>query len=399
MSQPPKSKQYKSKSFERKTAPKSAPKSDRPPPKLSGRPSLHVDLGALKANFEALTELVKKPGKPVTIAACVKADAYGLGMGPVAKALYGLGCRSFFVAHAAEGRLLREIIGTQSSIFVFNGPSEAEMPIFFGSKLKPVINSLYQAQLWAGAIDKHEYQPRTAIHIDTGINRLGFSLEELGQLTADAALVKALDIELVMSHLACADTPEHEMNARQLATFKKAASGLPPVTLSLANSAGIYLGKDFHFNMVRPGAALYGLNVTTKPQKHGPIASVGAPIIQIGEIKKGETAGYRASFKARRDTKTITVAAGYADGIPVAGSNISFATLRGQKLKIIGRVSMDVTILDATDYEGDIAIGDRVSFLGYHTDDQAERMGLLDYEMLTRLGSRFRREYHKGRDR
>ena len=370
---------------------------DRPPPKLSSKPSLHIDMGALKANYEAMTQLVIKPGKPVTVGACVKADAYGLGMGAVAKALYGLGCRSFFVAHAQEGRLLREIIGKQPSIYVFNGPSESEIPIFFGAKLKPVINSLYQANLWAQETSRHEFQPRTAIHIDTGMNRLGFSSDELEKLTADKALVKALDIELVMSHLACADTPEHPMNAQQLSAFKRAAAGLPPVALSLANSAGIYLGKEYHFNMVRPGAALYGLNVTTQPEKHTPVVSVGAPVLQIGHIKKDDTAGYRASFKAKRETRTITVAAGYADGIPVAGSNISFAVLRGQKLKIIGRVSMDMTILDATDFEGPLNIGDRVSFMGYHLDAQAERMGLLNYEMLTSLGQRFRREYHKGR--
>lgn len=384
-------------------APRADTKPARPdaplPPKKSGQARLHVNLRQVAANYNALTAKCARPGKPVTIAACVKADAYGLGLGPVAKALYGAGCRAFFVAHASEGRLLREIIGDMASIYVFNGPTEAELPIFFTSKLKPVINTLQQARLWIRNVPKHEFQPRTAIHIDTGMNRLGFDGGEFDRLWGDKDMVKALDIEIVMSHLACADTPDHAMNAKQLADFKSKAAKLPPVSLSLANSAGIYLGKDYHFNMVRPGAALYGLNITTLPEDHKPVASVSAPVLQKGFIKKGDMAGYRASFTARRDTHTITVGAGYADGIPVAGSNIGVADVNGQKLKIIGRVSMDLTILDATDYKGEIKIGDRAVFWGEDLTGQAERMGLLDYEILTRLGSRLRRDYHKGSPR
>ncbi len=369
------------------------------PPKRSGQAWLHVNISQIIANYNALNEMCSRPGKPVNIAACVKADAYGLGLGPVAKALYGAGCRTFFVAHASEGRLLREIVGQMPSIFVFNGPSEAEIPIFFTSKLKPVLNTLSQARMWARAVPKHEYQPRTAIHIDTGMNRLGFEGRDFDRLWGDKDLVKSLDIEVVMSHLACADTPDHRMNPKQLATFKSAAAQLPPVALSLANSAGIYLGKDYHFNMVRPGAALYGLNITTLPELHKPVVTVTAPVVQKGFIEKGDSAGYRASFTAKRDTRTITVGIGYADGIPVAASNIGHAKLNGQSLKIIGRVSMDLTILDATDYKGDIAIGDRVMFWGDDLTAQSERLGLLDYELLTRLGSRLRRDYHKGKMR
>jgi len=379
---------------------KTAERSDAPlPPKKSGQARLHVNLRQVAANYNALSEKCARPGKPVTVAACVKADAYGLGLGPVAKALYGAGCRAFFVAHASEGRLLREIIGHMASIYVFNGPTEAELPIFFTSKLKPVINTLQQARLWIRNVPKHEFKPRTAIHIDTGMNRLGFDAAEFDRLWGDKEMVKALDIEIVMSHLACADTPDHRMNKKQLSEFKAKAAKLPPVALSLANSAGIYLGKDYHFNMVRPGAALYGLNITTLPEAHKPVVSISAPVLQKGFIEKGDTAGYRASFTAKRDTKTITVSAGYADGIPVAGSNIAHADLNGQKLKIIGRVSMDLTILDATDYKGEIVIGDRVHFWGDDLTGQSERMGVLDYELLTRLGARLRRDYHKGTPR
>ncbi|MEE9346645.1 MAG: alanine racemase [Robiginitomaculum sp.] len=367
----------------------------KPIPKTSGRPALHIDMKTLKDNYRALTAKIAKPGKPVTIAACVKADAYGLGMGPVAKALYGLGCRAFFVAHPMEGRLLREIIGGGATIYVLNGPSEAEMQIFFGSKLKPVLNSYSQARLWASAIRKHEYQPRSVIHIDTGMNRLGFEAAELTRLVNDKPLLASLDIELVMSHLACAGDPKSPSNAKQLSAFKAAASQLPPVTLSLANSAGIYLGKAYHFNMVRPGAALYGLSVTSAKEDHKPVVSISAPILQTRILKKGESAGYNASFTAKSDMRVATIAAGYADGIPVAASNIGHGTLAGRKMPIIGRVSMDLTMLDASGFSGEIKPGDRVHFYGDQLEAQAGAMGLLNYEMLTRLGSRFRREYKK----
>lgn len=378
------------------TAPKtSAYDAPKMAPKITGRPVLRVDMKQLKANYNALTELVKKPGKPVTIGACVKADAYGLGMGPVAKALYGLGCRTFFVAHASEGRLLREIVGKVPSIFVFNGPSEAEMQIFFGSKLKPVLNSFAQAQLWSRNVPKHEFQPRTAIHIDTGMNRLGMTQYDMAALTENKAFLKALDIELVMSHLACAPNADHPMNAAQLDAFKKTAATLPPLPLSLANSAGIYLGKPYHFQMVRPGAALYGLEATNTPSKEvtKPVVTLAAPILQVKTIQAGASAGYDATFTADKPTRVIIAGAGYADGIPVAASNKSYGTLAGQKLPIIGRVSMDLTILDASGFKGEIAMDSQVEFLGDQLQAQSDIMGGLNYEMLTRLGSRFRREY------
>lgn len=356
---------------------------------------LRVNMSQLKANYAALTERVKKPGKPVSIGACVKADAYGIGMGPVAKALYGLGCRTFFVAHASEGRLLREIVGKTPSIYVFNGPSEAEMQIFFGSKLKPVLNSYAQAQLWARHVPKHEYQPRTAIHIDTGMNRLGMTPYDMAALTEDKKFLNGLQIELVMSHLACAPHADHPMNAAQLDAFKKTAATLPPTTLSLANSAGIYLGKDYHFQMVRPGAALYGLQATDNPSQEvtKPVITLAAPILQSRTIIAGGTAGYDASFTAKRNTRAITVGAGYADGIPVAASGKGYGMLSGQKLPIIGRISMDLTILDATEFKGEITPDMQVEFLGDQLQAQSDLIGGLNYEMLTRLGGRFRREY------
>lgn len=364
-------------------------------PSFSTRPAVQIDLGAIKENYLALQ---KKVGS-VKIGASVKADAYGLGAERVGKALYGAGCRNFFIATAGEGKLLRAAIGDNSSIYVLNGPSPRDLSLFFGSRLKPVINSLVQARLWADAIKTAKAAPYSAIHIDTGMNRLGFSESEFEALCKNRPLRDGINHEFIMSHLACGPDANNPMNAEQLAKFKRLSGRLPIGPMSLANTAGIYLGKKYHFQMVRPGIGLYGGQATTDPAQETikPVVSLMAPVLQIRGLKKGDTVGYDAAYTAPKDMTIATVGAGYADGVPISTSGTkdkprAHATLLRQRVPIIGRVSMDLTILDISNIKPP-RIGDWAVFRGDQLSIDAKAAGTLNYELLTRIGQRCRRIY------
>lgn len=364
--------------------------------KYSARPTLKVDLSALRYNYDVL----KKRVGNVTVAASVKANAYGLGIKPVARALYGAGCRVFFVATAGEGKILREAIGDTPSIYVLNGPASRDLRLVFGSDLKPVINSLEQARLWASAAEPVGSPPFAALHIDTGMNRLGFTPNEAVTLSRNKKLFNSLGVDLIMSHLACAEDASHPMNAAQLSAFKRASARFPLKPLSFANSAGIYLGKPYHFQMVRPGLALYGAKATTHPQQENtkPVMSLHAPILQIRALKKGESIGYGATFVAESDMTLATLGVGYADGIPVASSGTTkmrrgYGTLFGKRIPIVGRVSMDLTVVDISKMDKPVKCGETVMFRGDQLNRDANDIGTIPYELLSRLGERCRREY------
>lgn len=359
----------------------------------SSRPTLRVNLENLRYNYQSLKE---RSGN-AKIGASVKADAYGLGSTQVGRALYGAGCRIFFVATAGEGKILRDSVGPNSAIYVLNGPSPRDKGVLLGAKLKPVINSLEQARFWAQVSRNVNEPPYTAIHIDTGMNRLGFDPEEFKEFARDRSLWNELNPEWVMSHLACASDKTHPMNANQLAKFKKSAAQLPLTPLSLSNTAGIYLGKPYHFQMVRPGIGLYGGYATTKPEQEDirTVVTLLAPILQIRNINKGESLGYNASYIAPRDMQIAIVGAGYADGIPVLASNRGYATLHDEKVPIVGRVSMDLTMIDITNVHMHKEVGGVVVFRGDQLENEANEIGTINYEMLTRMGQRLRRDYGK----
>lgn len=366
-------------------------------PSFSSRPAVQIDLGAIKDNYQALQ---KKVGANVKVAASVKADAYGLGAERVGKTLYGAGCRNFFVATAGEGKLLRSAIGDNSSIYVLNGPSPRDLTLFFGSRLKPVLNSLVQARMWADAIKTAKAAPYSAIHIDTGMNRLGFTEDEFEFLSKNRQLRDSLNYEYVMSHLACAPDAAHPKNAEQLTKFKRAAGRLPIGPMTLANTAGIYLGRKYHFQMVRPGIGLYGGKATTDEAQEvsRPVISLLGAVLQIRDVKKGDTIGYNAAFTAPRDMTIATVGAGYADGVPVGASSADgsaqhFATFHGKRVPIIGRVSMDLTMVDLSRVKKQPRIGDWVEMQGEHLETDATALGTINYELLVRLGQRCRKIY------
>ena len=359
----------------------------------SSRPTLRVNLENLRYNYQSLKE---RSGN-AKIGASVKADAYGLGATQIGRALYGAGCRIFFVATAGEGKILRDSVGPNSAIYVLNGPSPRDKGVLLGAKLKPVINSLEQARFWAQVSRSVNEPPYTAVHIDTGMNRLGFDQEEVKEFARDRSLWNELNPEWVMSHLACASDKTHPMTATQLAKFKKSAAQLPLTALSLSNTAGIYLGKSYHFQMVRPGIGLYGGYATTQPEQEDirTVVTLLAPILQIRNISRGDSLGYNASYIAPRDMQIAIVGAGYADGVPVLASNKGFATLHDEAVPIVGRVSMDLTMIDITNVHMHKEVGGVVVFRGDQLENEANEIGTINYEMLTRMGQRLRRDYGK----
>ena len=366
-------------------------------PHFSSRPVLRINLTTLKENYKALQEMT---GKTTHVAAAVKADAYGLGAERVSRALFGAGCRNFFVATAGEGKIVREAIGDTASIYVLNGPAPRDISLYFGSNLKPVINSMVQATIWSDATRQAKRSPYSAIHIDTGINRLGFTAEEVEILARNKKLQEQINFDVVISHLACASDSKNPANEAQLKAFKRAAARFPVKSMSFANTAGMYLGKPYHFQMVRPGIGIYGGIATNNPrqEKTKPVVSLMAPVLQVKTVKAGESLGYNATFTAKEDTKIAIVGAGYADGIPISASSsndgiFGHATLQGMRMPIVGRVSMDLTALDITSMNRAPRIGDWAEFRGDNLEKDANEATTLNYELLVRLGQRARREF------
>lgn len=360
-----------------------------PPP----RPTLRVDLSALAANWH----LMKSRFSGSECAAVVKADAYGLGALPIAKRLVEEGCRTFFVATVEEGIALRQSL-PDPVIYVLLGPACAEdASALHAHQLTPILNSLHQLGLWRNLAEQHQKRLPAALHLDTGMHRLGFPESETQTLIDDPSQLNAIHLQLVMSHLACPDTPEHPLNARQLERFHSLQAQLPAAPRSLVNSAGILLEPEYHYDLARPGATLYGIHPLPnrpRPLKH--IATVTAPIAQIRTIEKGESVGYGGTFVARRHTRLATVPVGYADGYFRALSGIGNAAINGRLVPIAGRVSMDFLTFDISSLpEDSITPGTEVELIGPHctVDDLAEKADTIGYEILTRLGKRLNRIY------
>lgn len=349
----------------------------------AGQAILHVDLGAIAANWRALRA---RHGAP--IAGVVKADAYGLGAAPVGRALQSAGCTTFFVAHLIEGLELRRVLGPGPDIAVLDGfPPGADE----GAALLPVLNTLADVETHAAA------RSAAILHLDTGMSRLGLDAREQAALAQARDRLGGLDLRCVMTHLACADEPGHPLNERQRARFAEAAERIAPgIPRSLANSSGIFLGEAFRSDLARPGCALYGINPTPgAPNPMRPVVTLEGEILQIREIAAGDTVGYGAAWTAPSACRIATVAEGYADGYLRALSGRSFGHLHGVKVKLVGRVSMDLTTFDVTEVPQARA-GDRILLIGGEAnapDDIADRCGTIGYEILTSLGTRYSRLY------
>ena len=348
---------------------------------------LLIDLDAIVANWITLDA---QSGFDTETAAVLKADAYGCGAAYVGPALARAGVRTFFVALAAEGALLRDAVGSEPAIYVLDGYPAADPahsadlmpPILYQTHdLRPVLSSAAQAAAW---FKDHPDAP-CAVHVDTGMNRLGMPPAEFRSLGPLPDSVR-----LVISHYACADEPEHPMNARQRADFAQLTEGVGRPR-SLANTGGILLGPDSHFDLARAGVGLYGGLPFADAR---PAVTLHLPILQVREIAEGETVGYSATWEAKRPSRIATIPAGYADGLLRALTNRGTAYLDGRPLPFAGRVSMDLITLDVTDCPAAIP-GAMVELLGPNqtVDALAEAAGTIGYEILTSLGRRYTRRY------
>ena len=363
---------------------------------------LTVDLAALAGNWR---EMARRSGNART-AAVVKADAYGLGLEDCGSVLYEAGARDFFVAVMQEGVTLRTY-APDARIYVLSGIWPGQEGMFYEHGLVPVLASEEQLAFWMSVIAELGDHP-CALHVDTGFNRLGLPLEEAITFADDVSRPASFSPVLVLSHLHSGDTPSSDLNKRQLDAFRRVAEAFEGIETSLSASAGIFLGSDYHFDLTRPGIALYGgeaVNGAPNPMK--PVATAEARIIQIRDAKKGETVSYGGTYQLARDSRLAIVSAGYADGYlrSLSGSGIplrqavkdgAFGFVAGRKVPVIGRITMDLTIFDVTDIPAeDIRAGDYVELFGPNVplDDIARAGGTIGYELLTGLGLRYERRY------
>lgn len=358
---------------------------------------LTIDLVALKENWRRLNT---RAGQ-AECGAAVKGNAYGLGIAPVARALWEAGCRSFFVARPKEGEELRGLL-PDATIYILDGLFAGQAEFYAKLNLCPALISIEEAREWAAFGRVYGRKLPCAIHVDTGINRLGFSLPEFDALRADGFTMEGLNVTLLMSHLACADEPSHPLNQRQREAFAAVRARMPGVAASLANSSGVFLGEGFTHELVRPGIALYGGNPTqalANPML--PVAILEGAVMQLRDVAAGDTVGYSATWQATRPTRIAILGAGYKDGVPRALSSRApegpaQVFINGRRCPIIGRVSMDMMAIDITDLpDGSVRRGTRAEILGRHIgiDEAASWAGTISYELLTRLGSRYARLY------
>src|ERR1700744_2473720 len=307
---------------------------------------LTVRLGAIAENYRTF----QRQAGPAAVAGVVKADAYGLGADFVAPALAGAGCDTFFVARLEEALALRRGIGAGPRIFVLDGAPPDAVPALIAHHITPVLNSLAEIAGWNAAASASRRSLDAAIHVDTGMNRLGLPGEELSQLAADwKTRLRNINPVLLMSHLACGDEADSKMNDEQLSRFRTALAMLPPAPASLAASGGAFLGKAYHFDLVRPGIGVYGGAPQEGVKALKTVAVLTARVLQLRRIDKGESVGYAATFRAKRPTMLATVALGYAGGIPRSLSNKGAVFAAGARANFAGRVSMDMTIVDVSE--------------------------------------------------
>ena len=365
-----------------------------------GASRLNINLQALAANYHYLDQA----SSPATrTGAAVKADAYGLGMVPVSTALYAAGCRQFFVAQLAEAITLRHAMkANKCQIFVLEGPQKDELAEYQALQLTPVVNTLEQVGWVTGFNQGADTPMSSAVHIDTAMSRLGVDGAGLDAVIA-ATADQRLPICLVMSHLACADEPVHDLNTHQLEQFTRLSAAFKDTPKSLANSAGILLGQAFHFDLTRPGVSLYGAmaDPSTVNEKLQPVFTWQADILQIRTIDKGESVGYGAAFTATKKTKLATLGAGYADGYarslyrPEQGC-VAVVGIGGHAAPLAGRVSMDLIVADVSAVPDSVLKEARHAELiwdGFRLDEMALARDTIAYEVMTGLGGRVKRHY------
>lgn len=354
---------------------------------------LTIDLAAICDNWRMLRDALG--GK--ACAAVVKADAYGLGAAHVAPALAAAGSRHFFVAHLDEGIELRPLLPADADLYVLHGVPAGGEPDLLAHRLIPVLNSLAQIDAWTARAQAVGSRLPAIVQVDTGMARLGLSPAEVATLAADPARLAGIELRYLMSHLACAEEPDNPNNRLQLARFNGIRAVLPAAAASFANSSGIFLGPDYHFDLGRPGAALYGVApVTGAANPMRGVVRLQGRVIQTRRLEPGTAVGYGQSWRAAAPTRIATVGAGYADGYLRSLSNRAVAYVGDVAVPLVGKVSMDTTTFDVSALPEDrVHEGSLIDLIGPHNpvDAVAERAGTIGYEILTSLGRRYARCY------
>jgi len=372
-------------------------------PQING---LTIDLYAITLNWQYLKTLQLEGAN---CGAVVKANGYGLGAKEVAQSLVDVGCQHFFVTNLEEALEIHPLLPSAVQIYVLSGCRAGEEAVFCNKNIIPVLISLPMFQRWLESCRKSKVQPRCGVKINTGMNRLGLDLNEFDELLTQPELLERAGVSLLLSHLACADEPANPLNEIQLARFQervdKVSQYLPGCIFSLANSAGFFLSEKYHYQVARPGIALYGGNIQAETPALMPVAYLHLEVLQVRNLKSGESVGYGATRRFDSDRQLIVVPAGYADGMPwVLGNNYE-AWCNGHRIPSVGRVSMDSMVFDISHLpECDKPkVGDLVELIGEHitVDEIANKAGTIGYEILTTLGSRFPRTYYRenGEDR
>jgi len=348
---------------------------------------LTIDKSALAANYKLFGSITGKPA-----AGIVKANAYGLGIDEVTSVLEAANCPLYFTALPDEALHLRTL--TKRPIAVLGGLPSAPLRDFLRNDIIPALNSLGDIDIWRQAAELRGVAMPAIIHFDTGMNRLGLPAEETVTLLKEQERLKGLNVILIMSHFACADEKDHPLTAQQYKNFSTIARYFPRAQKSLANSSGIFRSPDYHFDIVRPGMALYGLNPTPETKSPvRPVVSLSSPLLQVKDVPAGQSVGYGAAHICTQKTKVGTVALGYADGFFRSNSGKGALYFKGQPCPIIGRVSMDLVTVDLGTH--DAQPGDKMEVLGLRqsADDLAAISGTIGYEILTNLGARYKRVY------
>lgn len=359
---------------------------------------LTIDLSAIQSNWRCINNQLS--GK-TSAAAVIKANAYGLGAAYVGPALYQAGCREFFVATLEEALAARQYLKPEAVVYVLGGVRSGAESLFLQNGLSPVLFTLEDIRRWLACTQKLDAPPACAIKINTGMTRLGLDILEWLSLLASEKELQSLHPALIMSHLACADEPEHPFNHKQLAHFQALADAsrslLPNTRFSLANSSGIFLGSQWHFDLVRPGAALYGVNPQpSKPSPLKPVVRLALPVLQERELSENADIGYGATAQASPSTRLAVVAGGYADGLHRIIGRQGFGMVDNHRVPVVGRISMDTTIFDVSalgmkrDPSMIQVLNDELT-----VDSWTVLTGALGYDILTSLGYRYRRLYLK----
>ncbi|MEZ5814657.1 MAG: alanine racemase [Alphaproteobacteria bacterium] len=354
--------------------------------------TLTISCAAIARNYKQIQDMA---GADCAAAAVVKANAYGLGVAPVATALQKAGADRFFIATLAEALELRTIVGAKPDIYMLHGFEEAGCDLYKAEAITPVLNSVHEIESYAAFAARGESLLPAIIHIDTGMNRLGLKQQDLEKA---ASKLGGIDLRYVMSHFACADEKNHPMNDVQYKAFKTAAEMFPGARKTLANSAGIFRSPDYHFDMIRPGMSLYGLN--PKPEAENPmdpVIELAVEVLQVKDAAGGEVCGYNATHRFEKEQRLAIVSMGYADGFPRSLSNTGALYWKGHKCPLRGRVSMDLTTVDLSAVpENDLpGSGDMLEVIGpsQSADDLAAAAGTIGYEILTSLSRRYQRIY------